>query len=259
MPFAQLPDARLHYEWAGPEKAPVVLFSNSLGATLQMWDPQIAEFTRHFRVLRYDTRGHGQSSVTPGPYNIEQLSGDVLHLLDALKLQQVYFCGLSMGGMTGMFLGAHSPARFHKLVLCNTAPRIGTPETWNTRISAANKAGMNSIASAVIERWLSSAYREGHPAETAALQSMVESAIPEGYVANCAAVRDSDQTNNLKAMNVPTLVVSGTHDPVATPADGRFLAEHIPGASFTVLPAAHLSNVEAQDQFNREVLQFLRA
>src|SRR5215469_10297188 len=139
MPFAQLTDVRLHYELNGPETAPVVVFSNSLGTNHRMWDPQIDAFSEHFRVVRYDTRGHGESSVTPGPYSNKQLSKDVLGLLDALQLDRVYFCGLSMGGMTGMFLGARAPERLLKAVLCNTAAKIGTAETWNARIDTVRK------------------------------------------------------------------------------------------------------------------------
>src|SRR3974390_1452768 len=119
MPFVKLPDGQIHYELAGPDDAPVLVFSNSLGTTLQMWDAQLTDFSAHFRILRYDTRGHGQSSVTPGPYSIRQLSEDVLYLLDSLKLSRVSFCGLSMGGMTGMYLGTASPTRFRKIVLCS--------------------------------------------------------------------------------------------------------------------------------------------
>jgi 3-oxoadipate enol-lactonase len=259
MPFAKLPDAQLHYEWNGPEHAPVLLFSNSLGATLQMWEPQLVDFTKHFRVLRYDTRGHGQSSISPGPYTIEQLSNDVLHLLDALKLQQISFCGLSMGGMTGMHLGAHSPERFHKMVLCNTAAKLGTTEMWNTRIKTVNEAGMQAVAPSIIERWFTFAYRAACTEETAAFLVDLERANPPGYVANCAAIRDANEIHNLQQIKVSTLVVSGTHDPVTPPAEGHFLADNIPGARFIELSAAHLSNIEAQSDFNREVLQFLRA
>ncbi len=258
MPFAKLPDAQIHYELSGPENAPVLLFSNSLGTTFHMWDVQLDDFSKHFRILRYDTRGHGQSSVTPGPYTIEQLSNDALHLLDLLKLPQVSFCGLSMGGMTGMFLGAQFPSRFRKLVLCSTAAKIGTPDIWNARIEAVRKSGMNSVASAVIERWFTPSFRAAHSAPTADMLAMLENANANGYVANCAAVRDFDFRDRLSLIKPPTLVVSGTHDPVATPADGRFLAEHIPECRFVEVPAAHISNIEAQIQFDREVLSFLR-
>ncbi len=257
MPFARFPDAQIFYEWAGAEHAPVLVFSNSLGTTLRMWDPQVFAFTKNFRLLRYDTRGHGQSSITPGPYTIEQLSWDVVRLLDFLQLERVHFCGLSMGGMTGMFLGANAPNRFHKIVLCNTAAQIGTPDSWNARIEAVQKGGMHAVAAAVLERWLTPGYRTSHPAETAGVLRMLEEANPEGYVSNCAAVRDMDQREALQNVKVPTLVLAGTHDSSTPPAEGKFVAQQIPGASYVEVNAAHLSNLEAQDEFNRHLADFL--
>lgn len=257
MPTAELPDVALHYEWSGPDTAPVLVFSNSLGTNLHMWDAQIADFGKHFRILRYDTRGHGQSSVTPGPYSIEQLSNDVVGLLDALHLAKVHFCGLSMGGMTGIFLGAHFANRFHKIVLCSTAANIGTAETWNARIAGVKEGGMKSIGHAVIDRWFTPQFRAAHPAEIATMQVMVENANPEGYIANCAAVRDAHLGNSLADFKVPALVVSGTQDPATPPADGRYLAQGIPNSRFLEVSAAHISNIEAQAVFNREVLSFL--
>ena len=257
MPFAQLHDARIHYDLSGAEGAPVVVFSNSLGTNFSMWDPQLPAFQKQFRVLRSDTRGHGQSSITPGPYSIEQLSRDVLALLDSLRLDRVFFCGLSMGGMIGMWLSLNAADRLHKVVLSNTAAKIGTPEFWNPRIEKIRRGGMTSVSGAVIERWFSPAYRAASPAVAAATQAMLESADPEGYVANCAAVRDFDARASISAIQVPALIVTGTHDPATTVADGRYLAEQIRGARFVELSASHLSNIEARDRFNAEVSGFL--
>jgi 3-oxoadipate enol-lactonase len=257
MAFAELLGVRIHYEWSGAENAPVLVFCNSLGTTLEMWEPQMAAFAKHFRVLRYDSRGHGLSSAPPGPYTVEQLADDVVHLLDALKLERVLFCGLSIGGMTGMRLGTVTANRFDKIVLCNTAAKIGTAETWNARIAAVQQGGMKAVASAVIERWLTVQHRATHPSETARGVAMLENANPEGYVASCAAVRDMDQRETIKGIRLPTLVLSGTQDAVTPLAEGRFLAERIPGARFTEVNAAHLSNWEAAEEFNREVMNFL--
>ena len=257
MPFAQLEDVRIHYDLAGPANAPALVFSNSLGENFSMWDPQMPVFQTAFRVLRYDTRGHGQSSVTPGPYTIEQLARDVLALLDKLDFERVHFCGLSMGGQTGMWLALNAGARLHKLVLCNTAAKIGTPEMWNPRIETVRKSGMKSISQAVMERWFSAEYRAKSPDIFAATQRVLESANPDGYVANCAAVRDFDARETVTGIRVPTLVISGTHDAATTPADGRFLAEHIAGASYAELKAAHLSNIEDRNRFNSEIGAFL--
>ena len=259
MPFIELPNVRLHYEWSGPQTAPVIVFCNSLGTTLEMWDPQLAAFSEHFRVLRYDSRGHGQSSTPPGPYKVDQLAGDVVHLLDALKLDRVFFCGLSIGGMTGLRLATIAPRRFHKIVMCNTAAKIGTAETWNARIATVQQSGMKAVAASVIERWLTAEYRATHPAETARGIAMLENANPQGYMASCAAVRDMDQRETIAGVAVPTLVLSGTQDMVTPPSEGRFIAERIKGAQFTEVNAAHLSNWQAAEEFNRQVLKFLLA
>jgi 3-oxoadipate enol-lactonase len=257
MPFAQLEDVRIHYDLAGPTNAPALVFSNSLGENFSMWDPQMPVFQKTFRVLRYDTRGHGQSSVTLGPYTIEQLAGDVLALLDKLGFERVHFCGLSMGGQTGMWLALNAGARLHKLVLCNTAAKIGTPEMWNPRIEIVRKSGMKSISQAVMERWFSAEYRAKSPDIVATTQRMLEGANPDGYIANCAAVRDFDARETVAGIHIPTLVISGTHDAATTPADGRYLAEHIAGARYAELNAAHLSNIEDRDRFNSEASKFL--
>jgi len=224
-----------------------------------MWDPQIDAFTKHFRVLRYDTRGHGESSVTPGPYSNEQLSKDVVGLLAALELDRVHFCGLSMGGMTGMFLGAHAPERLHKIVLCSTAAKIGTRDTWNARIETVRNGGMKAVAAAVLERWLTPGYRETHPAETNTVLEMLEHANPEGYAASCASVRDTDERQSLASVKIPSLIVAGKHDPAIPLADAQYVVEHIPGAHYAELNAAHLSNIEAKEEFNQAVLRFFES
>jgi 3-oxoadipate enol-lactonase len=257
MPFAQLPDVQIHYDLAGPAGAPALVFSNSLGATLSMWDPQWPALQKQFRLLRYDTRGHGQSSVTPGPYSIEQLARDVLALLDELKLDRVYFCGLSMGGQTGMWLALNAPTRLHKLILCDTAAKIGTPEMWNSRIEAVRKGGMKGIASAVMERWFSATYRASSPEVVAAIKLTLERQNPDGYIANCAAVRDFDARETIAAITVPTLVIAGTHDAATTPSDGHYLADRIPGAEYVELNAAHLSNIEDPEHFISRSSSFL--
>jgi 3-oxoadipate enol-lactonase len=257
MPVVKSGEARIHYALEGQGGIPVLVFSNSLGANHSMWDPQAGEFRKRFRVLRYDTRGHGQSSVTPGPYSIERLAKDVIAMLDALDLDRAHFCGLSMGGMIGMWLALNAPERLSKLVLCNTAAKIGTSEFWNARIAAVQKNGMKSVASAVVERWFSPAFREKAPATVSSTLTMVEEANPDGYMACCAAVRDFDFREQLRKIHIPALVIAGAHDPATTPADGRFLADQIPDARYAELNAAHLSNIEDQDRFNREITAFL--
>jgi 3-oxoadipate enol-lactonase len=257
MPVLKSGDARIHYVLEGQSGKPVLVFSNSLGANYSMWDPQVHEFHKTFRCLRYDTRGHGQSSATPGPYSIELLAKDVVALFDALDLDRVHFCGLSMGGMIGMWLALNAPDRLNKLVLCNTGAKIGTSEGWNARIDAVQKNGMKSVASAVVDRWFTPAFRQKSPETTANILKMIEETSPEGYAACCAAVRDFDFREQLGQIRKPTHVIAGSHDPATPPAHGRFLAQHISGARYAELNAAHLSNIEAQDGFNKELNTFL--
>ena len=259
MPIVKLGAAHIHYSLEGQSEAPVLMFSNSLGADYSMWDLQAAAFRKNFRVLRYDTRGHGQSSTTPGPYSIEQLAKDVLTLLDSLHIARVHFCGLSMGGMIGVWLGMNAPERLNRLVLCNTGAKIGTADGWKARIEAVQKNGMTSIAPAVVERWFTSAFRQKTPETVARILKMIEETNPEGYAACCAAVRDFDCREQLGKIRVPTLVIAGAHDPATPPADGRFISQTIPGARYAELDAAHLSNIEAQKQFTDELAAFLNS
>jgi 3-oxoadipate enol-lactonase len=256
MPFVDVGELRTHYVLTNDQQ-PVVVFSNSLGTDFSMWDPQMAELEQRFRILRYDTRGHGQSTVTSGDYSIEQLGRDVLGLLDALRFDRVHFCGLSMGGMIGMWLGIYASDRLHRLVLCNTAARIGTQEMWNARIATVCKDGMKPVAAAVIERWFTPEFRASFPEKVAHAQRMLENSPPEGYAACCAAIRDMDQREAVAQIKAPTLVIYGGKDPVTPAADAHFLKDRIPGAVEVELPAAHLSNVEQADAFTEAVSYFL--
>ncbi len=261
MPTVQLADASLNYRFDGPEGAPVLVLSNSLGTNLHMWDEQIPAFAEHFRVLRYDTRGHGESSVTPGPYSIEQLGRDVLAMLDALGIQRFSFCGLSMGGLIGQWLGIHAGARLERLVLCNTGAKIGTDQVWNERIEMVRlgrQQAMRDMRDASIARWFTPGFAQAHPSAAARITEMIASTSPDGYAANCAAVRDADYRELLGAVSAPTLVVCGTQDPVTTVEHGEFIRARVPGAQLLALEAAHLSNVEAGAAFTAPVLAFLR-
>src|SRR5271154_508406 len=153
MPFAEFSGCRIYYDLSGPETAPVLVLSNSLGTDCSMWNAQLPEFEKYFSVLRYDTRGHGRSTVVPGPYAFEQLGGDVVALLDALKIETVHFCGLSMGGMTGLWLAQHAADRLRKLIVCNASAKFGSVEAWEKRIAAVRAGGVKAVATQVIERW----------------------------------------------------------------------------------------------------------
>ena len=255
--FADIDGARIHHRFDGPAGAPVLMLSNSLGTDLSMWGPQVVALARSFRVLRYDTRGHGASSVTPGPYDVDRLGRDVVGLLDALAIDRVHFCGLSLGGVTGMWLGIHAPDRLRSLALCNTAAHIGSSDLWNARIERVREGGMAAIAQGVIERWFTPGFLTREPDTAAAMRRMLERASAEGYIAGCAAVRDMDQREAIAGIRVPALVIAGAHDTATPAADGRFLAAQIPAARYVEIDAAHLSNIEQVQPFTSALLSFL--
>jgi len=257
MPYATLNDVKLHYTVDGDPSAPALLLSNSLGTSLQMWEPQLAQLTQHFYVIRYDTRGHGQSQVTPGPYSIERLGADVIALIDHLHIGRTHLCGLSMGGITAMWLALHHAPRIHRLVLCNTAAYIGPPENWTTRAAAVQRDGVAAIAAAVVSRWLTPSYAQAHPVQVAQLIAMLSATPAEGYAANCLAVRDNDLRAQVAAIKLPTLIIAGSGDVPTPPADAQFLLRQIAGAQYVELDAAHLSNQQQADAFGDAVVNFL--
>lgn len=257
MPHADLAYARIHYEIDGAQDQPVLMLSHSIGTNLNMWGTVLPDLAARFRVLRYDTRGHGASSVPPGPYTIADLGNDVLALLDALEIRRCYFCGLSLGGMTGIWLGIHARARIEKLVLANAAARIGTREGWDARIALVQRTGMASIADSVIDRWFTAAFRQRSPATVAEVRQVLIDTSAEGYRNCCAAIRDADFADELPGVETPSLVIAGAFDPATTPDDGRTLAYNIPGATYVELETAHLSALEAPHGFSRSVLEFL--
>lgn len=257
MSFLQIAGLPVQYSLTGPSEAPVVILSHSLGTDLTMWDGQIRALEARFRVLRYDLRGHGGSGVTAGPYSMEQLGGDVIALLDALGLERAHFCGISIGGMIGMWLGLRAPGRFHSLVLANTAARIGTADAWSGRIDQIRREGMASISSAAVERWLTADFRARSPQLVEKMRRIFESTPVEGYIGCCAAIRDADFRQSVSSIRLPTLVLSGTSDLATPPSDGCFLAAQIPGARYEELGAAHLANIEAPGRFNAELIRFL--
>jgi 3-oxoadipate enol-lactonase/4-carboxymuconolactone decarboxylase len=257
MPFAQLADVRLHYELEGDPKLPVLMLCNSLGTTLQMWAPQMPAFLAHFRVLRYDTRGHGASEVTPDEYSIAQLGADAVALLDHLGIERVSFCGLSMGGMTGMWLGVNRPERVERMVLANTGAQVGDPSMWAARFETVRAGGMAAITPSLLDRWFTARYRQLAPDEVQKVRAMLLATSPDGYIANGAAVRDMDQRASLARIAVPTLVIAGTYDGSTPPELGRAVAQAIDGARYVELDAAHLSNWEQAGAFTATALAFL--
>jgi 3-oxoadipate enol-lactonase len=196
--------------------------------------------------------------VTHGPYSFEQLGRDVLALADEADIGSFSFCGLSMGGVTGMWLGIHAGKRLHKLVLCSTGAKIGNADTWNARIETVRKGGTKSIAAATMERWFTTGFREREPQTVERIRHIVENTSSEGFIACCEALREADFREGISAIRTPTLVISGTHDTGTPPADGKFLAKQINGARYVELDATHLSNIEQHDRFTKEVSDFLQ-
>lgn len=250
---------RLAYRWDGPDDAPVLVLSNSLGTDWRMWDPQMAGLTRHFRVLRYDSRGHGASDAPAGAYAMDRLGRDVVELLDALGLGQVHFCGLSLGGMVGQWLALRAPERIARLVLANTSAYMGPPVHWQARMRGVLADGMAPLTTASIGRWFTPDFPTRAPGAVAAIEAMLLANNPAGYAGCCAAIRDMDQRPTAHLNRLPTLLIAGAQD-LATPvADSQFLAAAASDARVAMLdPAAHLSNVEQPEAFLGAVLGFLQ-
>jgi 3-oxoadipate enol-lactonase len=257
MAFAELNGLRMRYEFSGLESGPVLVFSHPLGTDLTMWDGQAADFGKQFRVLRYDKRGHGGSSSPAGPYTIEQMGRDAIALLDYLKLDKVNYCGLSIGGQTGMWLGANAPERLNKLVLSNTAAKIGNDDGWNARTDAVTKGGVKSVSKIVIDRWFTPDFQAKAPTEIEKIRNVFERSDAAGYIASCQAVKAFDFREKVSGVRVPTLVIAGTHDPATTPTDTKFVADRIAGSKFVELNASHLSNIEQREKYSAAVAEFL--
>ncbi|HTX31568.1 MAG TPA: 3-oxoadipate enol-lactonase [Solirubrobacteraceae bacterium] len=248
----------LHHEITGPEDAPVLLMCGSLGTTLRMWDGQEA-LAERLRLVRFDPRGHGRSPVPPPPYEIADLGRDVLELMDSLGLESASFCGLSIGGMIGMWLGANAPERIERLVLICTSAYMPPASAWQERIRAVLEAGsVEAIADPVVERWLTPAYAAEHPEVRAGLRAMLAASPVEGYAGCCGAIERMDLRDALGAISAPTLVITGSED-LATPVEHQLvLAERIRGARHeTVGPAAHLAAVEQPARVNDLILEHL--
>jgi 3-oxoadipate enol-lactonase len=252
----------IHYRIDGPEGAPWVTMSNSLATTHRMWDPQMEAFTRHYRVLRYDKRGHGGSDVPPGPYSFELLADDVLALLDALEVRQTHFVGLSMGGMTGMTMALRKPGVLRTLVLCDTTSRdpLGDPALWQQRIDAVNAGGsMEPLVETTIGRFLTPDTVQTRPAVADAVRAMVRSTPVAGYAACCQAISKLNLTHRLPEITIPTMIVVGADDPATTVDMARTIHHGIAGSELVVLEkASHLSNLEQPEAFNEAVLGFLK-
>lgn len=260
MPFAAVNQTRLFYRIEGHEHAPVLVLSHPIGTDHSMWDFQSRDLVRHFRLLRYDSRGHGASDVASGDYSIEQLAGDVIGLTEVLKIRKFAFCGLSLGGAIGQWLAIHVPEKLDALILANTSPQFGPPTNWEARIRAVQEGGMAAIADMSVQRFFSPEFLTQNGEYAASVKSVVLGTDPAGYIGCCAALRDFDVRPQLPKIKTRTLVIVGDRD-ISTPWEGHgeVLAQGIADAEAVRLPAAHLSNIERPRSFTAALLGFLYA
>jgi len=245
----------VHHRLEGPDDAPVVMFANSLGTTLEMWDDQAGALADRYRVLRFDMRGHGRSPVPPGPYTVDELTDDALALLDRLGIARVMFCGLSLGGAVGMTIAVRAPERLDRLVLCCTALEFAPASQWHDRAATVRADGMDGVAPAGIERWFTPAA----PADTRArFDAMLRSQPPDGYAACCEAIAALDLRGRLRGVRVPTLTIAGDDDPVTPPAKLDAIRAEIAGAGDAVIPGSrHIANAEHPAFFTHLLAGFL--
>ena len=260
MPTISANNTTLHYRYDGPEKGRVVMLSNSLASDLAMWDLQVpALVSAGFRVLRYDSRGHGLSAAPVGPYTMDQLTADAVGLLDALGLEQIHFCGLSMGGMVGQTLGAKYGGRLISLILSSTSPFMAQKEVWNERIALVREHGMKAVVDATIDRWYTKAGQARLPEEVAKTRQMILATPVEGFCSSSAAIRDMDLRGLHQAIKAPTLVMVGEYDPGTPVSAAEEIHAGIAGSQLRIFAAAaHFCNVEQADLFNETLLDFLR-
>ncbi|RUL77509.1 3-oxoadipate enol-lactonase [Dyella choica] len=258
-PFITTGDGcRLAYRVDGDENKPTLVLSNSIGTTLHMWDGQIAALTQHFRVLRYDGRGHGKSDAPAGAYSMDRLGRDVIELLDALGIERAHFLGLSLGGFVGQWLGIHASDRIDLLILSNTSAHLGPANEFDARIAALQTSpDMAAVAQAFLANWFPAPMLEAkHPA-TEPFRDMLLSTPPQGLAGSYAAVRDNDMRRTIALIDRPTLVIAGKDDTVTLASHGEHIASTVPGARLVIMPGVHLPNVEHPDVYARTVLEFL--
>ncbi len=263
MPFIDAGGLTVHYDLTGPDGAPVLLFANSIGTSLHVWDALVPVLSARYRLLRYDMRGHGLTEATPvsgeSGYSLDLLAGDAVALLDALGIERAHVCGLSIGGMMAQRLAVLAPQRVDGLILCDTAGLIGPPAVWADRIAAIRARGLPSIAEGVMGRWFTERFRAERPDQIRGYVAMLGRTTEDGYVGCAMAIRDADLRAGNAAITAPTLVIVGEQDAATPPTLARELADSIPGARFAVLPdAAHIPCVERPAELAALIDDFLR-
>ena len=260
MPFADINGTRLHYCFDGPEQGPVVMLSNALASDLTMWEFQVPALVEAgYRVLRYDSRGHGHSAVPDGPYSIELLAADAVSLMDGLGLDKVHFCGLSKGGMIGQMLGTQYGDRLISLTLSSTATYMAPKEIWDERIETVRKDGMAVVVDATIDRWFTKADQKNLASSVEKVRRVILNTPVEGFCACCAAIRDMDQRETIRNVITPTLVMVGEYDSGTPVSAAEYIHQKITSSSLTIIPeAAHFVHMERSSIFNRTLLEFIK-
>lgn len=256
--YATLNGAKFAYRVDGPEDGPVVVLSNSLMTRIEMWDGNMEALTDRFKVIRYDMRGHGRSEVIKGPYSVDQLAGDLVALLDHLKVPKAHLVGLSLGGMVSQNVAANHPERVLSVALCDTATEIFPSSTWGDRIQIAKEKGVEALAEGTLSRWMVDAFRQNHPEEVERIRQIILGTPVEGYMGCAGAIRDMNQTLLVLKIKAPTLVIVGAQDASTTVDHALVLHRLILGSQLVIIDqAAHLSNIDQREKFNQTLRAFL--
>jgi len=248
-----------HFVSQGSKDRPVLVFANSLGSDLRIWDGVVTHLAGDFRIIRYDKRGHGLSDVPAPPYSLDDFVLDLVGLLDALEIKEATVCGLSVGGVIAQGLAIHYPDRVRGLVLCDTGMRIGSFASWQERIATVKESGLTKLVGPSMERWFTSAFREDRSVEMRGYANMLLRIPANGYLGACYALRDADLTHETPKINQPTLVLCGDQDIATPPELGRELAQAIPGARFSLInEAGHLACIEQPEAMAHQMMEFFR-
>ena len=258
MPTFTSNQASINYQTFGDHTKPALIFSNSLGTQFSMWQPQLDALKKDFYMICYDTRGHGQSSAPQGPYSIELLGEDVIHLMDNLHIDKANFCGISMGGLTGQWLAINHPERFEHVIVANTAAQIGQEQAWKDRASLVREQGLEPIASTAATRWFTEGFIKKNAKIVDQLSINLAQGSPEGYASYCEALAVADLRDQIQGINIPVLVIAGSKDPVTTIKDGQYMVNNIRSSALFEIDASHISNIEQPQAFNKAIFDFIQ-
>ncbi|MEB5475698.1 alpha/beta fold hydrolase [Acinetobacter pollinis] len=248
----------LAVQMVGKSTAPTIMFSNSLGTDHAMWQSQVAQLKQTYQIITYDTRGHGKSEVAKST-QLKDLAEDVIDILNALEIKKVHFCGISMGGLTALWLGIYQAERFHSITVANSAAKIWNEEGWNTRADDVERHGLGSLVASTHQRWFSDSFDYKHDdVAQIAIQSLKDT-NPQGYADACRVLARANLQDNISVISIPTLIIAGKTDPVTTINDATFMHEHIVGSQLYLIDASHLSNVEQPECFTRALDSFIKS